>query len=170
MALKTRTKVGLGGGLGAMFLAAAIFITPHEGLMNRPYRDIVGVKTVCIGETEGVEDRFYSDDECKKMLAGKLPRYYREIAAKWGPEVEARMTDNMKIAFLSLAYNIGSGAVNKSTAMRRLKAGDFKGACEAIGWFNKAKVRQPGGGYVFRVVKGLDTRRKAEVKKCLTGL
>lgn len=149
------------GATAATFVAAAAFVTPWEGVYLKPYDDIVGVRTVCIGETENVQERRYTADECKALLASKLPRYYGEIAQCWGQDVENRLTDNMRVAFVSGAYNFGSGAFCKSSMVRSLKAGDFKGACHALRLYNRA------GG---RVVKGLENRRRDEEKLCLKGL
>ena len=151
-----------GASLGAAAaLAAAAFIAPWEGLYTRPYRDIVGVVTVCYGETEGVQNRQYTPQECKDLLASKLPRYYGEISACWGPDVEASLSDQERVAYVSGAYNFGSGAFCKSSMVKRLKAGDRAGACHALRLYNRA------GG---RVVRGLDNRRRAEEKLCLEGL
>lgn len=155
-----RTKGAIAG--AAVMAAAAAFVAPWEGLYTTPYRDLVGVLTVCYGETEGVKatDR-YTPVQCRDMLAKKLPRYYSEISACWGPEVEAKLTDNMRIAFTSGAYNFGSGAFCKSSMVTRLKLGDFKGACDALLLYNRA------GGHV---VRGLVNRRNAERKLCREGL
>ena len=157
-----RPNAKKGAGLAAgVALAAALFVMPWEGLYTKPYRDIVGVVTVCYGETENVQNRQYSKQECRDLLAQKLPRYYAEISSCWGPFVEAKLTDNMRVAFTSGAYNFGSGAFCNSSMVRALKAGDFRGACHALRLYNRA------GG---KVVRGLDNRRKAEEKLCLTGL
>jgi lysozyme len=150
------------GASAATFVAAAAFIAPWEGLYTRPYRDIVGVLTVCYGETEGVKPTdSYTPAQCREMLSAKLPRYYNEIAQCWGQDVENILTDNMRVAFVSGAYNFGSGGFCKSSMVRALKQGDRKGACHALRLYNRA------GG---RVVKGLDNRRRAEEKLCLEGL
>lgn len=155
-------RLGKGAALGAAAaVAAAAFVAPWEGLFTHPYRDIVGVVTWCYGETEGKPKASYTPQECRDLLASKLPRYYSEISACWGPEVEAKLTDNMRVAFVSGAYNFGSGSFCKSSMVRELKAGDFKSACHALRLYNRA------GG---RVVKGLDNRRRAEEKLCLEGV
>src|SRR5574340_153462 len=145
----------------AVAVATAAFVAPWEGLATKPYRDIVGVVTWCYGETEGKPKAKYTPAECKALLAEKLPRYYAEISSCWGPAIEARLTDNMRVAFTSGAYNFGSGAFCKSSMVRALKAGDFKQACHALRLYNRA------GG---RVVRGLYNRRNAEEKLCLDGL
>lgn len=69
--------------------------------------------------------------------------------------------DKPYTAFLSLSYNIGTGAFCGSTVARRANAGDLKGACNAIPAWNRA------GG---KVVKGLVNRRAEERAICLEGL
>src|SRR6185312_12156474 len=92
----------------ALMASAAAFVAPWEGLFTHPYRDIVGKVTWCYGETEGRPKASYTPQECKDLLASKLPRYYSEIASCWGPEIDAKLTDHQKIAFTSAAYNFGS--------------------------------------------------------------
>ncbi len=159
MKLPDAKTVALAGG---WIVACASFVAGWEGYYPRPYRDIVGVLTVCYGETEGIKatDNF-TKEQCKSKLALKLPRYWFEIERCMGPAVVAKLTDNMKVAFTSGAYNFGSGAFCKSSIVRRLKAGDYEGACEALLAFNRA------GG---RVVRGLVNRRNAEYEVCMKGV
>ena len=128
-----------------------------EGKRNDPYRDIVGVWTVCYGETNVPMHR-YSDDECKDMLAGSLAGY-AEAVLKRNPELRGH--DPQVIAATSLAYNIGPVAYSRSTVAKRFSAGDWRGACDAFLAFKFA------GG---REVRGLLLRREAERRICLRGL
>lgn len=146
----------------AMFAGAAAFVGGWEGLYLKPYRDLVGVVTVCYGETEGVKmtDAPRTPQQCRDMLAAKLPRYYGEIAVCWGQEVEDALSDEERIAYVSGAYNFGSGGFCRSSMVARLKVGDRAGACHALRLYNRA------GG---KVVRGLDNRRRAEEKLCLQG-
>mgnify|MGYP001214798129 CR=1 FL=1 len=61
-------------------------------------------------------------------------------------------------AYVSLAYNIGESAFCQSTVARRLNAGDYAGACQAILMWDKV------GG---RTVRGLTLRRQAEYRECM---
>jgi hypothetical protein len=70
-----------------------------------------------------------------------------------------KVSDNEKIAYTSFAYNVGSGAFKKSTMLRRLNAGDHKGACDALLAYDHASGKQ---------VRGLTRRRQAERQICLT--
>ena len=141
--------------LGATAAAAVLaIIAPWEGKSNDPYVDIVGVTTVCYGETR-VEMRRYTDAECQDMLA--------EAAGEFGAAVLDR-NPNLRehpyalAAATSLAYNIGQSAYARSTVARRFAAGNIRGGCDAMLMWNKA------GG---RVVRGLTRRRQAERELCL---
>lgn len=144
--------------LGALALAvAAPFIASWEGKRNDPYRDIVGVQTVCYGETN-VDMRRYTDAECTAMLERSVASY-RDAVIRCTPSLEGHPVQ--LAAVTSLAYNIGPRAYCNSTADARFDAGDLKGGCEAILRWNKA------GG---RVVQGLVNRRRAEYNLCMTYL
>jgi lysozyme len=61
-------------------------------------------------------------------------------------------------AYVSLTYNIGEGAFCRSTLVRKLNAGDYKGACEQIlRWDN----------FQGRPLRGLTIRREKEYKQCI---
>lgn len=148
----------LAGVVGATAVAGLIAVVAQwEGRSNDPYQDLVGVWTVCYGETR-VEMRRYSTEECKDMLADGLADF-AEPVLKRNPELKGH--DPQLIAAVSLAYNIGPAAYNRSTVAKRFSAGNWKGACDAFLRWNKA------GG---REVQGLTRRREAERKICLRGL
>lgn len=144
----------VGAGAAAALLA---FVSVWEGKSNDPYKDIVGVWTVCYGETR-VQMRRYSDAECKAMKADALVDF-AEPVLKRNPELRGR--DNQLAAAVSLAYNIGSAGYNRSTVARRFSQGRWREACDAFLLWNRA------GG---KVVRGLDNRRRAERALCMLGL
>lgn len=147
--------VGTVGGATALLLTATVAL--WEGKSNDPYKDIVGISTVCYGETR-VMMRRYSDAECEEMLAEGLTDF-AEPVLKRNPELKGH--PNQLAAAVSLSYNIGPAGYNRSTVARRFSAGDWRGACDAFLMWNKA------GG---RAVKGLTNRRKYERDLCLKGL
>ena len=153
--MKTRTRL-----IGSAAAGAIALVGAWEGLRMTAYRNIVGVPTVCYGETRGVRlgDR-HSKADCDAMLLASLKRH--EAGMRRCLTAPDRIPERSYIAFVSLTYNIGVGAFCRSTAARRLNAGDMRGACEAATWFNKA------GG---RRVRGLVNRRTAEHNLCLEGL
>lgn len=147
--------IALVGASAAALMTATV--ATWEGKSNDPYRDIVGVMTVCYGETR-VNMRRYSNAECEDMLAEGLADFAKPVLA-CTPNLRGR--PEQLAAAVSLAYNIGAAAYCRSTVDRRFDAGNFRGACDAFLMWNKA------GG---RVVKGLTNRRRHERQICLTGL
>lgn len=154
---KGTAKLGktLGGGAAAIALIA--LVSQWEGKRNEPYRDIVGVWTVCYGETR-VAMRRYSDAECKDMLADGLADFAGPVLVR-NPELRGH--DSQLVAATSLSYNIGIKAYRNSTVAKRFSAGNWKGACDAFLSWSYAGGKQ---------VKGLLNRRQAERRICLTGL
>jgi len=145
--------------MGAIVLAVPL-VAQFEGLwlVAKPDRLAYGIPTVCYGETEGVKvGDTYTKAQCEQMLAKKLPRYAAEIDKCF----KVQPSEKVAAAFISLAYNVGSGGVCRSSAMRKWNDGDKRGACDAFMVWNRA------GG---RVVQGLINRRKTERKLCLEGI
>lgn len=152
----TKRQVGIGAISAAALAATVTIVAKWEGLYNDPYKDIVGVWTVCYGQTgaDGVEMRRYTTAECKEMLPKSLKKYDDAISKCLNRE----LPDSMRIAFLSVSYNIGTSGFCRSSMARHANAGDFRAACDALLLWNKA------GG---RVVRGLVNRRNDERRICL---
>jgi lysozyme len=155
----TARQAGTGAGIVAL-IAAAIAVEPElvsrwEGRSLDPYQDIVGVWTVCYGETR-VPMRRYSSSECKVMLDAAKYRDFGPAVIRCTPGIADKPP--VLLASISLAYNIGSAAYCRSTVARRFNAGDIKGGCDAfLMW------RFAGG----REVRGLLNRRLDERRVCL---
>lgn len=145
---------------GAIMAAAIALVGGWEGLRTVAYKDIVGVPTVCFGETRGVKmgDR-YTVEECQVMLGTALVEF--ETGMRRCLTSPDAIPAKPYVAFLSLSYNIGTGAFCGSTVARRANAGDIKGACNAIPMWTRA------GG---KVIQGLVNRRAEERAICLGGL
>lgn len=158
--MSSRLKRGMIGGFTAVAMLAIGFVGGWEGKRNQAYRDIVGVPTVCFGETRGVKmgDK-YTDEECEVMLGQGLTEF--EAGMRKCILRPDRIPDKSYVSFLSLSYNIGLGAFCRSTVLRRINSGDLIGACNGITVWNRA------GG---KVVRGLVNRRAAEKKLCLEGV
>jgi lysozyme len=67
------------------------------------------------------------------------------------------LTDGEFGALVSFAFNVGTGALGKSTLLRLLNAGDKAGAADQFLVWNKARVNG-----VLQPLPGLTRRRKAE--------
>jgi lysozyme len=152
-AMRRRT-VGLIAGSGIALTSAIGFIGQWEGLRTMAYIDVVGIWTVCYGETKGVRPGdSYSKAECDAMLAREILAYEAALDRCLKHPVPV----GMKIALVSWTYNVGAGAACKSTLVRKANAGDLTGACNELPRWNKA------GG---RVWAGLVNRRGAERAMC----
>ncbi len=151
--MKVNPKVAVGGAAAVVALAAAI-VKPWEGRENDPYKDIVGVWTVCYGETSGVQMRRYSDAECSTMLMQRLAQFDAELGrCITRPDVPV----HVRAAVVSFAYNVGSAAACKSTLMAKLNAGQWLAACAELDrWVMAGGKRR----------QGLANRRAAERRLC----
>lgn len=147
-----------------VFLEVAVpFVGQWEGLELVSYRDIVGVWTVCYGETKGIRAGVrFSKAQCNAMLARELLSYRGRLHRYFTDQTKAaRLPVRRDLAYVSLAYNAGVAGIGKSTAVRRLNAGDIAGGCTALTWWNKAGQR---------VIRGLVRRRAAEYELCMVGV
>lgn len=156
--MSTRLKVG--AAFTAIGIAAISAVGTFEGLRTSAYRDSVGVPTVCFGETRGVKmgDQ-YTPEQCKTMLGDGLVEF--EQGMRRCLKNPDGLPDGPYVAFLSLSYNIGTGAFCGSSVAREANAGDIPAACSDILAWDKA------GG---RVLQGLVNRRNEERDICQKGL
>lgn len=153
----TALTILLGSAVAAAGLMASI--PQDEGERLGAYRDIVGIWTICNGDTSGVQPgQVATKAECQERLERQLVAHASPVIA-CTPGLKGR--DNQAWAAVSLAYNIGTGAYCRSTVARRFNAGDWRGGCDAFLMWNKA------GG---RVIRGLDDRRRRERAICMKGL
>lgn len=125
----------------------------------KAYADIVGVWTICDGDTKGVRRGMVETE------AGCTARLERQLVAHAAPILKCvpglKGRDNQLVASVSLAYNIGTAGFCRSTAARRFNAGNWRGGCDAFLMWDRA------GG---RSVRGLTLRRQRERALCLKGL
>lgn len=143
---------------GAMAIAIAL-VSGSDGLEGReymPYRDVVGVLTVCDGHTgkDIIPSKRYSDAECDALLHKDLIPVFAAIDRI----VKVPMSDFRKAALASFGYNVGITAMTNSTMVKKLNRGDTSGACDELRRWIKA------GGKVW---KGLVNRREVERELCL---
>ncbi len=158
--MAVNSRLAIAGALTAAGILAVAVVAKHEGVRTKAYRDVVGVPTVCFGETRGVKmgDQ-YTLDECKKMLGKALVEF--ETGMRKCLKNPDSIPDKPYIAFLSFSYNVGTGAACRSSVFRAANAGDLRTACNRLPLWNKA------GG---RTIRGLVKRRDDERKLCLEGL
>ncbi|MEM8503242.1 MAG: lysozyme [Cyanobacteria bacterium P01_D01_bin.1] len=127
-----------------------LLIKSFEGLRLKAYKDAVGIWTIGYGTTRGVRPgQTISEAQAVQFLQEDLTRFEKSI----NEVVRVAINDNQFSALACFTYNVGSGAFRSSTLLRKLNAGDVRGAADELLRWDKA------GG---RTLAGLTRRRKAE--------
>ncbi len=149
-----RTVIGL---TGALALAMPV-VAFYEGNRLSAYRDPVGIPTICYGSTSGVRmGQTKTQAECDALLAAELG----EAIAAVDRLSRQPQPDTRRAALGSFVYNVGPGAFERSTLLRKLNAGDVAGACAELSrWVYAGGTR----------LTGLVRRRAAERELCEVGL
>ncbi len=148
-----KTLAGIAGAAAAAALIAAV--PQFEGVVLKARPDPVGIITACMGDTHDVKaGQVFTLDECNQRLQDRLTDTAAEVDAC---TPLAKMTTGQKVAFIDLAYNIGSGKYCGSTAARHIKAGDYPAACAEL-----SKWVYAGG----KPLPGLVKRRAWERSVC----
>lgn len=115
---------------------------PDPGTGGEPW-------TIGVGHTGGVKkgDRI-TEAQADAFLASDLARFEKAVA-RLAPKTTQAQFD----ALVSFAFNLGEGALERSTLLKKHNAGDYAGAKAEFGkWINAAG----------RPMKGLIRRRAAE--------
>jgi len=80
--MQRKRKVVSGAVAAAVIAASLPFIAKWEGVSLTSYRDVVGVWTICYGETKGVgPGQRHTAEECRAMLQAEVGKYYAGVAA-----------------------------------------------------------------------------------------
>jgi hypothetical protein len=97
----------------------------------------------------------WTAEEAEAGLRREIAKFERAVVRL----VTVELNQNERDALISFAYNCGEGALARSTLLKKLNAGDRKGAAGQFKLWNK------GGG---RVLRGLVDRRAREATLFLT--
>lgn len=148
----------------AQTLAIAVpFIATEEGERLVAYIPVEGDRpTICFGSTRGVYlGMRKTHEECLALLRVEVAEYRAKLHLYFTPvTIIDRLPPTRDAAYTSTAFNVGYAGIGKSTATRRLNAGDIVGGCQALTWFDKQG---------HRVLRGLFERRQREKKLCMVG-
>lgn len=111
----------------------------REGVRLKAYLDSTGVLTIGLGHTTAAgPPEVY---EGMEITAARAEEIFRQDAQRFRREVEHHVLEAMSQhehdAVCSFLFNIGSTNFIGSTFLKRLNAGDHKGAAEAMLWWNK---------------------------------
>lgn len=153
--LKNKIVAAAAGGAIAI---AAVMIKPLEGVEYDPYRDVVGVWTVCHGHT-GKDIMFgktYTQSECDALLNKDLHKTAKAI----DPYIKVEISDFTRAALYSFAYNVGATNFKTSTLLKLLNDGKKSEACAQL------KRWVYAGGKKWQ---GLVNRRDVEYAVCEWG-
>jgi len=133
------------------------FIASFEGCSLTAYWDSLGsVWTIGYGHTGGVHK---GQVITKQKALDLLKSDCSGAASAVNRLVKVAINQNQFDALVSFTFNCGSGALQSSTLLKLLNAGDYKGAANEFPKWNHA------GG---KVVAGLTRRRNAEKKLFLS--
>lgn len=148
--------------LAALTLSASalVGIAVHEAYRGDAYyatqeEKARGVSTIGFGTTKDVKQ---GDKTTPERALVRLLADANEFERALKRCVKVPLYQHEYDAYLSLTYNIGSGAFCRSTLVAKLNSLDYNGACKEILRWNKQS------GVVLR---GLVTRRQSEYEKCI---
>lgn len=117
---------------------AVELVKKWEGLMLDAYQDQAGVWTIGYGTTSATGVKVTKGMRITKEKAEELlERELEKLALQVMRKVSVDINDNELSALLSFAYNVGIGNFSKSSVLKRLNAGDRKGAADAFLMWNK---------------------------------
>lgn len=132
-------------------------IKKHEGLVLKPYLCPAGVPTIGYGNT------FYPNGDKVRMTDPPISEVQAENILKYiltrfesgvNRYVQREINQNQFDALVSFAYNVGLGALQKSTLLKRINSNPLDSDIR----FQFSRWNKANG----RVLRGLTRRRKEE--------
>jgi lysozyme len=143
---------------GGILAAAVALIATWEGRSLVAYADPVGIPTICEGYTHGVKlGDVATPKQCDELTAMETRKALQVV----DNSVHRPLPAGVRVALASFVYNVGPAAYERSTLLRKLRAGDLRGACNELPRWVYA------GG---KKLRGLERRRAAEQKICLAAV
>ncbi|MGR6496952.1 lysozyme [Pseudomonas fulva] len=144
--------------LAATLSIATAVVSTFEGLRTETYLDPIGIPTICYGHTATARlgDR-RTPEQCKEQLSKDLLIAIEDVESR----VRVPLTVERRAALVSFVYNVGGTRFGNSTLLRKLNAGDSRGACAEL-----SKWVYAGGARL----NGLVSRRAEERALCEVGL
>lgn len=117
-------------------------IRQFEGMLLNAYADPGGIWTIGYGHTKGVREGMH----CSLAQANVWLEYdAAEAAEAVNRLVTADLTQHQFDALTDFVFNLGSSALEASTLLRKLNAGDYEGAADEFPrWVYDNHVKLPG--------------------------
>jgi lysozyme len=139
------------------------FVKPHElgphgeSPALDAYKCPGGIWTIGWGHTAGVkEGQHITEEDAERFLSADLKRHAAQLATS----IKVFVTKNQFIAILDWAFNVGVGAAKDSKLVQFLNQSKYDLAASQF-----SRWKYSNG----KVLPGLETRRKHEADKFLSG-
>lgn len=124
-------------------------IAGEEGLRLTVYRDTGGAWTIGYGHLVKAGEPYFPYGNVRTITQEQADALFeadtRAARSAVASSVKQPLTENMRNALTSLAFNIGGSAFATSTLVKRLNAGDIAGAAQQFDvWVFDNHVKVPG--------------------------
>ena len=157
--------------------AALTGLMSHEGFTERAVQPVPGDEwTYGYGSTYKLDgspvrpNDTISKPEARTLMEIKVRDEYEAGLKRCAGHIP--MAQGEYDAAINLAYNVGVGAVCRSSIIKRFEAGDYAGGCAAILSFNRLQGRKcslPENRQRRDGCKGIMDRREAQYRACMGG-
>ena len=139
-------------------------VKEFEGFKDYAYIDTDGTPVIGYGlsRIDGVPVKI-GDRISPSEADAALNAHLEEIQQELDKVVEVDLCDRQLSALASISFNVGVGAIKKSTLLRKINAEDYAGAANEFLRWDKANMR----GRLVQL-PGLSRRRAAERKLFLS--
>lgn len=127
-------------------------ITSNEGLRLEAYRDEAGIATIGYGHTAGVQmGQTIDEAQARTLLRQDVAATEKAVNSLVKTPISQAQYDTL----VDFAYNVGTGALAKSTLLKKVNDGDMTGAAAEFSRWVKA------GGQVSQGLVNRNQRRTA---------
>lgn len=148
--------------IGLVTTTLVLGVKTHEGFVPTAYKPLPeDVPTIGYGSTkhpDGTPVKMgekITREQAEFYLKNDIQRFVKDMSSC----IKVPVSQGEFDAFVSLTYNIGSGAFCKSTLVRKLNKYDYDGACKEILKWSYFKGKQ---------LPGLVKRRNQEYQLCVS--
>ena len=124
-------------------------IKQFEGFSERVYICPAGYSTIGYGHVVRSNESFneISEQEAEELLRRDLYKYEKAVLRF----ISVPLDDNQFDALISFTYNLGSGALQRSTLRAKLNRGDYEGAANEFSKWCMANGRKLKGLLLRRI-------------------
>jgi len=149
-----------------LIASIGVYESGGKEAVKTPYKDIVGVLTVCHGYTgkDIIVGKKYTEKECNELTLKEINKHGKGVLEC----IDVQISQKEYEAYTSLAYNIGVSNFCRSNIVKTLNSGNHALACKGIYQHPNGKPAWSNAGGKY--VQGLQNRRYSEYKTCMGGL